>query len=41
MEQIKSVTIAEAQRVVVAAQEKAEEIGQPMNIAVAEVWAVT
>ena len=37
MESIKSVTLAEAQRIVTAAEEKAREIGQPMNIAVVEV----
>lgn len=37
MEPIKSATLAEAQRIVSAAEEKAREIGQPMNIAVAEV----
>ena len=37
MEAIQSVTLAEAQGIVSAAQEKAEEIGQPMNIAVVEV----
>ncbi|WP_047866687.1 GlcG/HbpS family heme-binding protein [Rubrobacter aplysinae] len=37
MEPIKSVTLAEAQEIVAAAEEKARQIGQPMNIAVAEV----
>lgn len=37
MEPIKSVTLAEAQRVADDAVEKAREIGQPMNVAVAEV----
>lgn len=37
MEPIKSVTLAEAQEVVAAAEQKAREIEQPMNIAVAEV----
>lgn len=37
MEPIKSVTLAEAQGILSAAEEKAREIGQPMNIAVAEV----
>jgi uncharacterized protein GlcG (DUF336 family) len=37
MEAIQSVTLAEAQRIIAAAEEKAREIGQPMNIAVAEV----
>ncbi|MBA2442646.1 MAG: heme-binding protein, partial [Rubrobacter sp.] len=34
---MKSVTLAEAQGILSAAEEKAREIGQPMNIAVAEV----
>lgn len=37
MESIESVTLAEAQSIVSAAEEKAREIGQPMNIAVMEV----
>ena len=37
MEAIQSVTLAEAQGIVSAAEEKAREIGQPMNIAVVEV----
>ncbi len=37
MEALESVTIEEAQSIVSAAQEKAREIGQPMNIAVAEI----
>ncbi len=37
MEPIKSVTLAEAREIVAAAEEKAREIGQPMNIAVGEV----
>lgn len=37
MEALESVTLAEAQSIVAAAEEKAREIGQPMNIAVAEI----
>jgi uncharacterized protein GlcG (DUF336 family) len=37
LEPIKSVTLAEAQEIVAAAEQKAREIDQPMNIAVAEV----
>ena len=37
MEALESVTLAEAQDIVAAAEEKAREIGQPMNIAVAEI----
>lgn len=37
MEALESVTIEEAQSIVSATQEKAREIGQPMNIAVAEI----
>jgi uncharacterized protein GlcG (DUF336 family) len=37
VEPIKSVTLAEAQEIVAAAEENARQIGQPMNIAVAEV----
>lgn len=37
MEALESVTLAEAQDIVAAAKEKAREIGQPMNIAVAEI----
>ena len=37
MEALESVTLAEAHDIVAAAEEKAREIGQPMNIAVAEI----
>lgn len=37
MEAIQSVTLDEAQRIAAAAVKKAEEIGQPMNVAVTEV----